>query len=62
MSEQLLVSWQNRTDLGKCTHQYDETQGNNDTWALSTKTLFFRYKKIDNKKKKKAAKKNTDEQ
>ena len=26
-----------RTDLGKCTHQYDEKQGNSNTRALSTK-------------------------
>ena len=38
---------QNRTHLGKCTHQYDETQGNNDTRALSTKFVFFGCKKID---------------
>ena len=25
-----------RTDLGKCIHLYDETQGNNETRALST--------------------------
>ena len=24
---------QNRTDLGKCTHLYDETQGNEETQA-----------------------------
>ena len=30
--------WQNETDLGKCTHQCNETQGNNSTQALSTHT------------------------
>ena len=25
-----------RTDLGKCTHLYDETEGNNETQVLST--------------------------
>ena len=25
-----------RTELGKCIHLYDETQGNNETQALST--------------------------
>ena len=30
----------NRTDLAKCTHQYDEKQGNNNTRALSTNCLF----------------------
>ena len=30
--------WQNRTDPGKCTHQCDETQGNNSTQALLTTT------------------------
>ena len=29
--------WQNRTDLGKCTRQCDETQGNNSAQALLTK-------------------------
>ena len=29
--------WQNRRDLGKCTHQCDETQGNNSVQAISTK-------------------------
>ena len=29
----------NRTDLAKCTHQYDEKQGNNNTRALSTNCL-----------------------
>ena len=34
-----LTRWvQNRTDLGKCTHQCDEKQGNNSTQALSTTT------------------------
>ena len=38
-----------RTDLGKRTHQCDETQGNNSTQALSTKIVYFGCKKIDNK-------------
>ena len=34
--------------LGKCTHQCDETQGNNSARALSTKTVMsFGCKKID---------------
>ena len=35
---------QNRTDLGKCTHQCDEVQAYNSTQAFSTKTVFFGYK------------------
>ena len=31
--------WQNRTDLVKCTHQYDKKQGNSNTRALSTNCL-----------------------
>ena len=40
-----------RTDIGKCTHQCDETQGNNSTRyeRFRTKIVFFGYKKIDNK-------------
>ena len=37
----------------KCTHQCDETQGNNSTQALSTKIVFFACKKITENKKKK---------
>ena len=37
-----------RTDLGKCTHQCDKTQGNNRTQVLLTKIVFFGCK-IDNK-------------
>ena len=39
MSEQLLVRLKkpDRTNLGKCIHLYDETQGSNETQALSTK-------------------------
>ena len=47
-----------RTDLRKWTHQCDETQGNNNTRALSTKIVFFGSKKIE--KKRKEAKKRTD--
>ena len=49
--------------LGKCTHQCDETQGNNRTQsqALSTKVVFFGCKKIGNKTKKEA-KKRTDKE
>ena len=38
MSEQLLVRLKttDRTILGKCIHLYEETQGNNETQALST--------------------------
>ena len=43
-----------RTDLRKC----DETQGNNNTRALSTKIVFFGSKKIE--KNRKEAKKRTD--
>ena len=44
----------NKTDLGKCTHQCDETQGiNNSAQALSMKRFFFRCKKIDNKRRRK---------
>ena len=41
---------QHRTDREKCTHQYDETQGNNNTQALSIKFVFFGCKTIDNKR------------
>ena len=36
-----------RTELGKCIHLYDETEGNKETQALSTKIVFVRCKKID---------------
>ena len=37
MSEQLLVvDKTDRTELGKCIHLYDKTQGNKETQALST--------------------------
>ena len=49
-----------RTDIGECTHQYDETQGSNTTQALSTKKFFFGCKKRDRQQKKMAAKKRTD--
>ena len=53
-----LTQWvQNRTDLGKRTHQCDEKQGNNSTQALSTKMVFFGCKKRDGQQKKKKAKK-----
>ena len=42
--------WQSRTDLDQCTHQCDGTQRNNNTQALSTKIVFFKCKKIDNKR------------
>ena len=42
--------WQSRTHLGQGTHQCDETQRNNNTQALSTKIVFFKCKKIDNKR------------
>ena len=35
MSEQLLVRLTKLIELGKCIHLYDETQGNNETQALS---------------------------
>ena len=47
------LCWQNRTHLGKCTHQYDEKQGNNNTQALLTNIVFFGCKKIDNKRRRK---------
>ena len=34
-------------DLGKCTHQCDETQGNNSAQELSTKIVFVGRKKRD---------------
>ena len=40
------------TNLGMCTHQCDETQGNSSARALSTKIVFFGCKKIDNNNKK----------
>ena len=53
-----------RTDLGKCTHQCYEKQGNNNTRALSTKKffeiVFFGCKKIDRQPKKKEVKKRID--
>ena len=39
-------SCQNRTDLGKCTHQCDETQENDSTRTLSTEIVFFGCKTI----------------
>ena len=42
-----------RTDVEKCTHQCDETQGINSTRALSAKIVFFGFKKIDNKRRRK---------
>ena len=45
--------WQNRTDLGICTHQCDGTQGNNSTQALLTKIVYFRCEKTDNKRRRK---------
>ena len=45
-----------RTDLGKCTHQCNEAQGNNSTQTLSTEIVFFGCKKMDNKKKEEAKK------
>ena len=51
----------NGRDLWKCTHQCDETQGNNSAQAISTKTVFFGcFKKIGRQQKKKEAKKRTD--
>ena len=41
-----------RTDLGKCTHLYDETQGNKETQALSIE-FFFRQVLEDRQIKKK---------
>ena len=43
--------WQNRTDLGNCTHQCDETQGNNSSGARRQTT-----KAEDKQQKKKEAK------
>ena len=51
---------ENRTDLGKCTHQCDGKQGNNSTQALSTKIVFFGCKKRDGQQKRKEPKKRTD--
>ena len=46
----------NKTDLGKCTHQCNETHGiNNSAQALLRKIVFFRCKKIDRQQKKKEA-------
>ena len=54
------VSLINRTDLGKCTHQCDETQRNNSIQALSTKIVLSGCKKWDGQQKKKEAKKRTE--
>ena len=48
-----VLGWQNRRDLWKCTHQCDETQGNNSAQAISTKMVFFGCRKIDNKRRRK---------
>ena len=49
------------TDLGKWTHQCNETQGNNSAPVLWTKMVFFRCKKREiDQQKKKEAKKRTD--
>ena len=57
MNEQLLakLTKQNRSTLGKRTHQTDTTnkQGNNNTLALLTKIVFVGCKKIDNKRRRK---------
>ena len=55
MSEQLLVvDKTDRTELGKCIHLYDETQGNNETQgntsAFDRKLSLSGARKIDNKK------------
>ena len=50
----------NKENVGKCTHQRDETQENNSTQALSTKIVFFGCKKRERQQKKKEAKKRTD--
>ena len=36
-----VFTWQNRTDLGKCTHLYDETQGNKETLVLLTENYLL---------------------
>ena len=53
--------WQVRTDLGKCTHQWDETQENNSTQALLTKIVFFGCEKGDRQQKNMEAKKDRQE-
>ena len=57
----LKEKWCNRTGLGKCTHQCDETQGNNSAQVLSTKVIFFGCKKTDNNRRRKQ-KKRTDKE
>ena len=42
-----LSQHKNRTDLGKGTHQCDETQRNSSTQVLLTKIVFFGCKKIE---------------
>ena len=49
-SEQLLVRSANRTDLGKCTHLYDEIQGTMKHKRFRQE-VFVRCKNIDNNKK-----------
>ena len=44
--------WQNRTDLGKCTHQCDKTQGN----GRCAKSVCFGCKKIDSQQKEEGSK------
>ena len=47
--QQCLCCW-NRTDLGKCSHEDEEKQGDNNTQVLSAKFAFFRCKKITTKR------------
>ena len=44
------IQTQHRTDLGKCTHLYDKTQGTMKHKYFWQKIVFVRYKKIDNNK------------
>ena len=51
----------NQTDLEKCTHLHNETQGTMEHKHFRQKTVFVRRKKKDNNKKKQAKKKTDKE-
>ena len=61
LSMQLSAKDNDRTDPGKCTHQCDETRGNNSTWALLINTVLFGCTKRDKQQKKKEADKQGDD-
>ena len=51
-----------RTDIGKCTHLYDETQGTMKHKRFRQKIVFVRCKKIDNDKRRRKQRIKTDKE